>query len=382
MPNNLDLATVLLLQKTTYIVGVVTFVYLWLTSSKQAFLILLAIGFAIMAVSSTLAGRGEWGMISERMWQLGSLSLGLWGYAFIWMGQKALSQRRFSRLSMLSLAPVTLIIIIAIVTHFEVVNAYRAATFNLVAATALLASALQFTIDFKTDPLRSRKMMIAVNSLAGILSLFAGLGFLDQRMEILNPLSVFFFVIVLNFTLVLFTAVMISDRAHTKLRRQADTDHLTGISNRRSFFMQFIATPQPDDVVLLLDLDHFKKVNDRFGHIAGDAVLKTVASRIKHCMRARDLLARYGGEEFIILLPHTGAQQAEVIGERIRHAIGSEPVLYGDESISITVSIGAAIADQQCETLQALINAADKKLYEAKHQGRNRVEIEDFQAAA
>ena len=382
MPNNLDLATVLLLQKTAYIVGVVTFVYLWLTSSKQASLILLAVGFAIMAVGSTLAGIGELGILSERMWQLGSLSLGLWGYAFIWMGQKALSQRRFSRLSMLSLAPATLIIVIAFVTHFEEVNAYRAATFNLVAATAFLGGAVHYAIDFKNDPLRSRKMMIAVNSLAGILSLFAGLGFLDQRMEILNPLSVFFFVIVLNFTLVLFTAVMISDRAHTKLRRQADTDHLTGISNRRSFFMQFIATPQPDDVVLLLDLDHFKKVNDRFGHIAGDAVLKTVASRIKHCMRARDLLARYGGEEFIILLPHTGAQQAEVIGERIRHAISSESVLYGDESISITVSIGAAIADQHCETLQALINAADKKLYEAKHQGRNRVEIEDFKAAA
>ncbi|SFN95108.1 diguanylate cyclase (GGDEF) domain-containing protein [Cohaesibacter marisflavi] len=382
MPNNLDLATVILLQKTAYIVGVVTFVYLWLTSSKQASLILLAIGFAIMAVGSTLAGIGEWGRISERMWQLGSLSLGLWGYAFIWMGQKALSQRRFTRLSMLSLAPATLIIIVAIVTHFEEVNAYRAATFNLVAATAFLASAVQYAIDFKNDPLRSRQMMIAINGLAGLLALAAGLGFIDPRLMLLTPLSVFFFVIVLNFTLVLFTAVMISDRAHTKLRRQADTDHLTGISNRRSFFMHFIATPNPGDVVLLLDLDHFKKVNDRFGHIAGDVVLKTVASRIKHCMRSQDLLARYGGEEFIVLLPNTGAQQAEVVCERIRHAIGSEPIVSGDETISITVSIGAAIADQQCETLQELINAADKKLYEAKHQGRDRVEIEDFKVAA
>ncbi|WP_321448800.1 GGDEF domain-containing protein [uncultured Cohaesibacter sp.] len=382
MPNNLDLATVILLQKTAYIVGVVTFVYLWLTSSKQASLILLAVGFAIMAVGSTLAGRGEWGIISERMWQLGSLSLGLWGYAFIWMGQKALSQRHFSRSSMLSLAPATLIILIAIVTHFEEVNAYRAATFNLVAATAFLASAVQYAIDFKNDPLRSRQMMIAINGLAGLLALAAGLSFIDPRLMLLTPLSVFFFVIVLNFTLVLFTAVMISDRAHTKLRRQADTDHLTGISNRRSFFMHFIASPHPGDVVLLLDLDHFKKVNDRFGHIAGDVVLKTVASRIKQCMRARDLLARYGGEEFIVLLPNTGAQQAEVMCERIRHAIGSEPVVYGDETISITVSIGAAIADQQCETLQELINAADKKLYEAKHQGRDRVEIEDFKVAA
>ena len=382
MSNELDLATVLLLQKTAYIVGVVTFVYLWLSASKQHSLILLSVGFAVMTIGSTLAGLGEWGGISQRFWKLGSLVCGLYAYAFIFMGLRALSQRHFSRKNWLALIPATLVTGIAAVTHFEEINAYRAATFNLAATLAFLAGAAQFAADYRTEPLRSRIMMTAVAGFAGLLCLAAGLGFLDPRMMILNPLSVFFYVIVLNFTLVLFTAVLILERAHAKLRKQAHTDHLTGISNRRSFFKHFIAEPKTGDGVLLLDLDHFKRVNDQFGHIAGDEVLTSVASRIKKCLRAEDVLARYGGEEFIVFLPRAGSQQTCLICERIRHAISSRPVIFGEDEISITISVGAAIANPNSGTLQSLINAADQKLYLAKSEGRNRVKIEDYEIAA
>jgi diguanylate cyclase (GGDEF)-like protein len=362
MPNELDLATVLLLQKTAYIVGAVTFIYLWFTSSHLPALIYLTLGFLLMAFGSTLAAMGEWANLPQSIWQTGSLVCGLWGYTFIWLGFRALSKRVASARDLLAFAPTTLIIVIAMITHFEQVNAYRAATFNLVAASAFLASAVQFMIDYKSEPLRSRYMLAAVGGIAGLLCLF-------------DPLAVFYYVITLNFTLVVFTVVMLSDRAHTRLRHQAHTDHLTGISNRRSFFMQFAGTPATEDALLLLDLDHFKRINDSFGHIAGDVVLQVVAQRIKTCLRPDDVLARYGGEEFIALLPKAGLQEANIMCERIRHAICHEPVIVRDKQIHVSASIGAAVASDAEGTLQQLINAADQKLYQAKAKGRNRVEL-------
>ncbi len=382
MSNELDLATVLLLQKTAYIVGIISFVYLYFTTSHLTELLYLSIGFVLMVIGSTLAGMGEWQQLPDLVWQLGSIATGICGYAFIWMGQKALSKRRSNPLDWLAMAPVTLIVAVALVTHFEMVNAYRAATFNLVAAVAFLASSGQFLLDYRREPLQSRFMLAGVNAIAGLLCLNAGVGFLYPDLFLFNPITIFFFFIVLNFALVLFISGMISERAHNKLRRQADTDHLTEISNRRSFFMRLTDNPGLNDTVILLDLDHFKKINDRFGHIAGDAVLQTIAQRVKQCLRPEDLLARYGGEEFIILLPKSGLQQAEIICERIRHKISAQPVCWGDDIIRVTASLGAAIADKDCSELQGLINAADKKLYEAKQQGRNRVEIEDFKTAA
>ncbi|WP_119307135.1 GGDEF domain-containing protein [Cohaesibacter haloalkalitolerans] len=375
MPNELDLATVLLLQKTAYIVGAATFVYLWFTSSHLPALIYLTLGFLLMAFGSTLAGMGEWASIPQSIWQMGSLVCGLWGYTFIWLGFRTLSKRGASARDLLAFTPTTLLIVIAMMTHFEQVNAYRAATFNLVAAMAFLASAVQFMIDYKDEPLRSRYMIAAVSGIAGLLCLNAAVGFLNPQLFILDPLTVFYYVIVLNFILVVFTVVLLSDRAHTSLQRQAHTDHLTGVSNRRSFFMQFAGTPATEDALLLLDLDHFKRVNDRFGHVAGDVVLQVIALRIKSCLRPDDVLARYGGEEFIALLPRAGLQEANIMCERIRHAICHEPVIVRDQQIHVSASIGAAVASDADGTLQQLINAADQKLYQAKEKGRNRVEL-------
>ncbi|WP_319498634.1 GGDEF domain-containing protein [uncultured Cohaesibacter sp.] len=375
MPNELDLATVLLLQKTAYIVGAATFVYLWFTSSHLPALIFLTLGFLLMAFGSTLAGMGEWASIPQSIWQMGSLVCGLWGYSFIWLGFRTLSKREVNARDLLAFAPTTLLIVIAMMTHFEQVNAYRAATFNLVAASAFLASAIQFVADYKGEPLRSRYMIAAVSGIAGLLCLNAAAGFLNPPLLILDPLTVFYYVIVLNFILVVFTVVLLSDRAHTRLQHQAHTDHLTGVSNRRSFFMQFVEAPATEDALLLLDLDHFKQVNDSFGHVAGDVVLQVIALRIKNCLRPDDVLARYGGEEFIALLPRAGLQEANIMCERIRHAICHEPIIVRDQKIHVSASIGAAVASDADGTLQQLINAADQKLYQAKEKGRNRVEL-------
>ncbi|WP_316858976.1 GGDEF domain-containing protein [uncultured Cohaesibacter sp.] len=382
MSNTLDLATVLLLQKSTYIVGIFAFVYLWYTTNRPTSLVLLATGFLLMAVGSTLAGLGEWQAIPDIVWMLGSLLLGMFGYSFIWFGVKSLSSGMLRRSDFLVLALPVGITFVAMATRFDEVNAYRATVFNAAAALSFFACAVRIYHDGSKEPVRARTVLTVICLTSALLSAGNAIAFIEPALMVIHPIDSFFYTIMLNFALVLFIAALLGERSHGLLRKQANTDPLTGISNRRSFFMNFIAQPKDGDVVLLLDLDHFKKINDRFGHIAGDVVLQTIARRIEGCIRSEDVLARYGGEEFIILLPRAGRVQAEIISERIRHAVCANPVICGDASISVTVSIGVALAEGESGSLQALINTADSNLYQAKDLGRNRVEPNSFKQVA
>jgi diguanylate cyclase (GGDEF)-like protein len=127
--------------------------------------------------------------------------------------------------------------------------------------------------------------------------------------------------------------------------------------------------------VLLLDLDHFKRINDSYGHPAGDTVLKAVAERASRCLRPDDVLGRFGGEEFIVLLPGTELVDAAVVGERIRRAIEVEPVRHGALNIAVTASIGAAQVCDDALTANEVVRDADRALYDAKTAGRNRLVV-------
>jgi len=133
--------------------------------------------------------------------------------------------------------------------------------------------------------------------------------------------------------------------------------------------------------VLLLDLDHFKRVNDEHGHLMGDAVLQTVADRIASALRSDDCLARWGGEEFAVLAPDIDRDGVLALGERAREALAEMPVRVGDVSIDLSLSVGAALATGKQRTPDALVDAADQALYEAKNAGRNCVRIWDEGAA-
>jgi diguanylate cyclase (GGDEF)-like protein len=126
----------------------------------------------------------------------------------------------------------------------------------------------------------------------------------------------------------------------------------------------------------LLDIDHFKYVNDTYGHLAGDAVLTEAAQRIKNCIRPYDTLGRYGGEEFLIVLPTADGPGAVCVAERIREAFEAQPVVTEREKISITVSLGVAVSEgQNSLDAESLLQMADEALYRAKQTGRNRVEL-------
>ena len=124
---------------------------------------------------------------------------------------------------------------------------------------------------------------------------------------------------------------------------------------------------------LMLDIDHFKKINDLHGHLAGDYVLKDVARLIQQRIRRDEVLARYGGEEFAIILPETNLEGAHALAEGLRERIEQSRFIFQGEVIRVTMSIGGAILLESDRTSMDLIKRADEKLYEAKHAGRNRV---------
>jgi diguanylate cyclase (GGDEF)-like protein len=164
-----------------------------------------------------------------------------------------------------------------------------------------------------------------------------------------------------------------------RLREMAVTDPLTGALNRRRFmelgqqeFHRIRRTGEPLSV-LMLDIDHFKRVNDTRGHPAGDAVIKALANFAKQAVRALDTVARLGGEEFAALLPMTPQDAAAEVGERIRAIVAASPVAWEGVPIAFTVSIGAAQVTPATANFEALLANADQALYEAKHGGRNRV---------
>jgi two-component system, cell cycle response regulator len=165
----------------------------------------------------------------------------------------------------------------------------------------------------------------------------------------------------------------------------AITDELTGLYNRRYFsnhLSSLFERSQQQELslsTLILDIDHFKKINDTYGHDVGDAVLVELSTRLERNVRGIDLACRYGGEEFVILMPETDMAYARMIAERLREDIASRPIeVKGDkpQSLDITVSIGLATTDWSDgnESPQRLVKRADDALYRAKETGRNKVE--------
>lgn len=172
-------------------------------------------------------------------------------------------------------------------------------------------------------------------------------------------------------------------QAREALREQAMHDALTQLFNRRAT-MDILASELSRAsrdlkplTVMMVDIDHFKSVNDRFGHPAGDAVLCEVARRLRSSMRAYDTVGRFGGEEFLVVAPGCDSSPSRAQAERLREIVSSQPVNVKDLSIDVTVSVGVAtLRDPRPQDLEALLSVADKALYLAKERGRNRVEGE------
>jgi len=177
-------------------------------------------------------------------------------------------------------------------------------------------------------------------------------------------------------------------RRVTLLEHESSTDPLIGIYNRRYLDRRLneevararrYALPLS---VLLLDIDHFKRINDTYGHLVGDAVLNHLGKLLSQTIRSTDIVARYGGEEFLILAPNTSPSSAAVLAERLRqHIEAHELVVAGElnkrQEIRITVSLGVAGLSREVADSRSLVRNADQALYRAKQEGRNRVVLDE-----
>ena len=180
----------------------------------------------------------------------------------------------------------------------------------------------------------------------------------------------------------------VENRLRDSLRDAAFRDPLTQLYNRRYVFKALRDELKRSEryadpfSVILADADHFKRINDQFGHPAGDAALRAIAKACGRSVRDIDTVGRFGGEEFIVLLPHTGVEDAAVVAERIRHAMLESEVCWQEQKLDVRLSLGVAEAGVHGEDIDELIAATDQALYAAKQQGRNQTVIADVPSNA
>lgn len=171
--------------------------------------------------------------------------------------------------------------------------------------------------------------------------------------------------------------------AHELLQSMSQEDYLTGVFNRRH--LEETATKEfslgkrhnfPVSI-MIMDIDHFKNINDTFGHLKGDDVLVELTQCVYEIIRKTDIFGRYGGEEFILFMPHTALDDAVMLAERIRQAVADRNFLPESLQLGVTISLGVAGVSPETNSLEALILNADLALYRAKQAGRNRVSVYD-----
>lgn len=167
-------------------------------------------------------------------------------------------------------------------------------------------------------------------------------------------------------------------RIFKETQDQALTDPLTGVHNRRGLFdlakadfRRSLSLGHPLSGIMI-DVDHFKNINDTYGHSVGDQVLREIAKRCKKCVRGLDYVGRYGGEEFLVILPETNINTSMMVAERLRRVIADKPIIVGEDfELHVTASLGVAQRDENTTTLEMFITRADQAMYVAKHKGRN-----------
>jgi two-component system cell cycle response regulator len=165
-----------------------------------------------------------------------------------------------------------------------------------------------------------------------------------------------------------FQQVMYDLALRDGLTKTYNREHFAGHLNKEVAFARRHGTPLS---LLMLDIDHFKRVNDTYGHLAGDQVLVELAERVQVVIRTEDTLARYGGEEFAVVLRGIELDNATIVGERVRALVANKPFDYKEQSLAITTSVGAASFGDYAHDPESLVRAADEALYAAKGSGRN-----------
>ncbi|NKN38337.1 GGDEF domain-containing protein [Agrobacterium sp. a22-2] len=369
----LELATVLLLHKSSLLIGGACFLYVRFQSGKSEGLGLMAMSFILLAIGSTIAGQGERQAFPLYAWTLSTFSLGQLAYSLFWIGLRRLSSGTPRRRDWLVLVYPAVLSAVAVLTDFHLVNLYRAVVFQSSAGLFMLAYAHTAIHDCRKERLPARYPLAASFGISALLHALVIVSLIAPERSPFDIADIFFPMILSQFAVALFALIFVKERAEARLTALLQTDPLTQIRNRHWFFQQLRPAPSIGDAFVIIDIDHFKRVNDTLGHAAGDEVLVRVAAEMSGRLQKQDAFARLGGEEFGLYLPARHGRSAQAVAEALRDAVQSLEINHADARIPVTISAGLATATPG-QPMKDLMRAADMALYQAKRHGRNRVE--------
>lgn len=362
----------------------VTLLGAWLGSRRDTFLLSWSLGLAFFVIGITLFS--AIGQNYNPATQLASFAALLTGFGFIFAGAM---QFRFGRPHWPTVILATgfglLLSAYAFALGFSGIGTMLA---NLGIALLLVLTAWQYWAGRSESPLLMADNAIfhtltaASFLLCGAVILMDGQMVLTERpsnwAEELNSIAV-----IIGMTGVGALSLALNQSRIARFHRMESlTDPLTGVLNRRALFDRYNSSVHPRTAAIMFDLDHFKSINDRYGHASGDLVLRRFAEIVSANIRDSDIAARLGGEEFCVILHDIGRGQTADIAERIRAQIEATMIATPSGHLAVTVSAGVAICFDQGQNFDALLQRADDALYMAKAEGRNRIKSENIRLVA
>lgn len=368
---------------TSGIIGTVLLLTWWINRSMAA------LGYWALAFYLYTGGIAEIALRSLKeleIWNiLGVLLLGS-AHLCVLFGTRTLTRKSIPW----TLAGLLLAVMVATWLYFYLVQPsfrLRYASYSLISALIAGIGSIELFRVERDRWLSALTLLGAIYGLMAVTNLvrgtLGGFGLISESIQHVGVMQTqqFLQANILLVTIGICMVVVSTERLQSELRRSAIYDRLTGIFNRGAFvdlaegeFARWLRSGTSFSV-LLMDLDHFKRINDQYGHPAGDAVLIAFARLCTESLRNGDLLGRYGGEEFCALLPGTDRIQAEAVAERLRRNTADMTVEWQGMPLSLGVSIGVAEVDGRVSNFDGLIARADAALYQAKDAGRNRVVV-------
>lgn len=375
---DIHLPTVLFLHQTSFLLGALVFVQLRRQSSGTRGIGLLALAFVFLAgaytfTSSTIhPGRLHLPLLVRPHISLLCATL---GYSLLWASYAELAGRkRWKQTRLVLLLPLG-VALLGIATGFPYEAKLRGLAYYASAILAMALAGYGILRNGQLEPLPSRRALAACMLVGALFYLTRALS-LGYGVDVLGSVADTFFVEILcNFGMALLTVTLVNERSQQRLQRMAQTDPLTGVGNRRWFLSQLPKHPGGHAAMVLIDLDHFKQTNDRYGHAVGDEVLVACAQYIQGMLREHDAFARYGGEEFVLYLQEVSAQKAVQVADRLRLGVAALVCQFEGQPVPISASMGVAMASAHDVDWQAVLHRADQALYAAKSAGRNQVQL-------
>ena len=380
----IDLSTLIAIATFAKGISCVLLIYAWVMNSHTPALALWAIGYVVASAGTALiVTEGRIGDI--RLIDIAD-ALVILAYGVLWMGARSFNNRK-TPVAYLLVAPAAWFLLRQLeILHFS--ESTRVAIVSSILFSWLVLTGFEFWRSNRNLPSGWPLIVIIAAQAAVFLSRMVWPGWILRALIGPSPAIsvialILFEIFFQTFFAAFLLAFLVKERREEHYKRAAFVDPLTGIWNRRAFQeyasrrLSRAAMDKQPLALIAFDLDQFKCINDRHGHLVGDQMLCRFCKIVSEALRPGDLFARIGGEEFACLLADVSLADAGAIAERIRGRFANMEIRSGQSQLHATVSSGVAMAGQPQTDLQALMSAADQALYRAKELGRNRVELEN-----